>query len=279
MEKDFNEIKLRKISLELRKLILSLTFNAGSGHPGPSFSIVDILTYLYFFEMDINPKDPDYFKRDRFILSKGHAAPALYSALYKLGFFPEEEMKMFRKVGGCLGGHPCIKTPGVDMSSGSLGTGLSVACGLAYGLKKLNIPSYVYGILGDGEMDEGQIWEAALFASHNKLDNLIFYVDRNRYQFEGSTETVLGLEPIKLKWEAFGWEVREVNGHDYLSLFSSMTEIKRLAKRPKIIIAETIKGKGVSFMENNQDFHARAPNKAEFILATQELDEQIAKYE
>ncbi len=254
----------------LRRHIIHMTMHAGSGHPGPSLSIADMVTVLYFHEMRHDPALPNALCRDRFLLSKGHAAPALYAALVEGGYFSPDELLHLRQVDGLLQGHPCVKTPGVDATSGSLGLGLSVACGMAMGAKLKGSGARVYAIIGDGESDEGQIWEAAMFASHNSLDNLIVFTDRNRYQYDGPTSEVLQLEPLAAKWRDFGWAVWEIDGHDLRQILLALEEARACVGQPGMIIAHTVKGKGISFMEGNQAFHARAPTREE---AQQALDE------
>ncbi len=254
-----------------RRRIIQMTAGAGSGHPGPSLSIVELLTALYLRIMRYDPRKPDLPERDRFVLSKGHAAPALYAVLAEAGFFPVEHLRSFRRVGGLLQGHPSNRTPGVDTTSGSLGLGLSAACGMALGAKMSRSPARVYAIIGDGETNEGQIWEAAMFAAHRCLDNLIVFTDRNRYQYEGPTEMVLQLEPLAEKWKAFGWAVWTIDGHDFLEILATLEEAWSIGNQPKMIIAQTVKGKGISFMEGNQAFHGRAPNAEEAERALAEM--------
>lgn len=268
-------------SNRLRELALSIIYQAQSGHPGSSFSISEILTVLFYQVMRHDPKNPSWVDRDRFILSKGHAAPMLYSILSDLGYFPEVELATFRQVGSLLQGHPCrTRTPGVE-TSGSLGQGLSVGCGLAYAAKLLDNRDYkVYVLMGDGEIGEGQIWEAALFAQHYKLDNLIAIIDRNSLQYTGDTEHVMALEPLALKWQAFGWKVDEVmNGHDTSLLMESFEQLADQVGKPKLVIAHTIKGKGVSFMEGDNAWHGTAPNEKQYLAAKQELEEQTRQLE
>jgi transketolase len=262
---------LEKIARELRRAVIKMTQYAGSGHPGPSLSALDIITALYFHEMRYDAAQPDMLERDRFVLSKGHAAPALYAALIKAGFVPRTEMMRLRTVGGLLQGQPCAKTPGVDCSSGSLGLGLSVACGMALGAKMRGSDAGVYALIGDGETDEGQVWEAALFAAHQCLDNLVVFTDRNNYQYDGPTCEVLGLEPLVDKWRAFGWSVWEIDGHDFRQILATLDEARAVKDQPKMIVAHTIKGKGISFMEGNQAFHAKAPTREQALRALEEL--------
>jgi transketolase len=251
-----------------------MTMHAGSGHPGPSLSIADIVTALYFHEMRYDSTRPDLPERDRFVLSKGHAAPALYAALVEAGFVSRDELLQLRRIDGMLQGHPCITTPGVDATSGSLGLGLSVACGMALGAKMRDLDGRVYVAIGDGETDEGQIWEAALFAAHNSLDNLTAITDRNRYQYDGPTQEVLKLEPLGAKWRDFGWAVWEIEGHDFRQILQALREARDLKGQPQMILAHTIKGKGVSFMEGNQAFHAKAPTREQAERALAELSQR-----
>ncbi len=271
---DENLIKeIKRKALEIRKWVIESVYRAGSGHPGGSLSIADVLACLYFHEMRHNPKDPKWPDRDRLVLSKGHAAPALYAALALAGYFPIEELKNLRKIGHFLQGHPCMKkVPGVDMSTGSLGHGLSVAVGMALA-GKLDEKDYrVFAILGDGEVQEGEIWEAANTASHYKLDNLIAILDRNKLQIDGPTEEVMHLEPLPWRWQAFGWDVVEIDGHNVEEILDTFHEIK-LNEKPTIIIAHTIKGKGVSFMEGTLSFHGKPPSEEQYIRAMSELEQ------
>jgi len=264
---------LQRKALLIRKYVVDSVYMAGSGHPGGSLSIADILSCLYFHEMRHDPKNPKWPDRDRLVLSKGHAAPALYAALAMSGYFPVEELKNLRKTGHFLQGHPCMKkVPGVDMSTGSLGQGLSAAIGMAIA-GKLDKKDYrVFVIMGDGEMDEGQVWEAAASASHHSLDNLIAILDRNGLQIDGHTEEILNIEPIQWRWRAFGWDVIEVDGHNIEEILDAIHEADRNAK-PTLIIAYTIKGKGVSFMEGSLSFHGKPPSKEQYIKAMSELNQ------
>ncbi|MBN2251898.1 MAG: transketolase [Candidatus Altiarchaeota archaeon] len=257
---------------DIRQHVVTMIEKAGSGHPGGSLSCVDIITTLYFYKMRHKPEDPGWVDRDRFVLCKGHAAPTLYAALAEAGYFPREELKNLRKFKSMLQGHPDRrKTPGVEFSSGSLGQGLSVACGMAMA-GKLDKKDYrVYALLGDGECDEGQVWEAAMLASQYKIDNLIAIVDRNGLQIDGPTERVMSLEPFSRKWEAFGWHVLEIDGHNIEDIIHALDEAGKVKRRPVVIIAHLIKGKGVSFMEWMQDFHGKAPTKEELGCAITEL--------
>ncbi len=263
---------------KVRKGIIEGVFNAKSGHPGGSLSIADTITYLYFNLMNVDPKNPDWEKRDRFVLSKGHTVPALYSALALKGFFPTEELKTLRHIGSHLQGHPSITTVGIDMSSGSLGQGISAACGMALAgkIKKENFK--VYTILGDGEIQEGQVWEACMFASHNNLDNLIAIVDNNGLQIDGNIEDVCSPYPIKEKFEAFNWKVIEMNAHCFDDMERAFNEALN-SDRPVAIIQKSVKGKGVSFMENQVSWHGVAPNAEQYQQAMQELDAQLKELE
>jgi len=262
---------LQRKALLIRKYVVDSVYRAGSGHPGGSLSIADILSCLYFHEMRHDPKNPKWPDRDRLVLSKGHACPALYAALAMSGYFPVEELKNLRKTGHFLQGHPCMKkVPGVDMSTGSLGQGLSAAIGMAIAGKLDDKDYRVFAILGDGEMDEGQIWEAAASAAHHSLDNLIAILDRNGLQIDGQTEEILNLEPIQWRWRAFGWDVIEIDGHNIEEILDAIHEADKNEK-PTLIIAYTIKGKGVSFMEGSLSFHGKPPSKGQYIKAMSEL--------
>ena len=265
--------ELQRKALLIRKYVIDSVYRAGSGHPGGSLSIADILSCLYFHEMRHDPKNPKWADRDRLVLSKGHAAPALYAALAMSGYFPVEELKNLRKTGHFLQGHPCmLKVPGVDMSTGSLGQGLSVGIGMAIA-GKLDEKDYrVFVILGDGEMDEGQVWEAAASASHHSLDNLIAILDRNGLQIDGHTEEILNLEPMQWRWRAFGWDVIEIDGHNIEEILDALHEADKNDK-PTLIIAYTIKGKGVSFMEGSLSFHGKPPSDEQYLKAMSELNQ------
>ncbi len=257
----------------LRRHIISMIGKAGSGHPGGSLSSVEIATALYLKILRHKPKDPKWPDRDRFILSKGHAAPLLYATLAECGYFPVEELATLRQLNSRLQGHTDRKvTPGVEMSAGSLGQGLSFAVGVALA-GRLNSQNYrVYVLLGDGECDEGQVWEAAMAASHYKLDNLVAIVDNNGLQIDGWNCDVMNLAPFDKKWQDFGWNVTDVDGHDLTQLINAFNQAKSVKEQPTVIIAHTIKGKGVSFMENNPDFHGKAPNDDEVRIALKELE-------
>ncbi|MBA7642571.1 Apulose-4-phosphate transketolase subunit A [subsurface metagenome] len=257
----------------LRRHIITMTGRAGSGHPGGSLSAVEIITVLYFKLLRHKPSDPQWADRDRFILSKGHAAPLLYAALAECGYFPVDELTTLRRLDSRLQGHTDrTATPGVEMSAGALGQGLSFAIGVALA-GRLNSQDYsVYVLLGDGECDEGQVWEGAMAAAHFKVDNLVAIIDNNGQQIDGWNRDVMNLDPFSEKWRAFGWHVIEVDGHDLSQLIDAFDQAKLVKGQPTVIIALTIKGKGVSFMENNPDFHGKAPNAAEMKIALKELE-------
>ncbi|KAF0195342.1 MAG: transketolase [Bacillota bacterium] len=257
-----NTVLLRNKAQEMRRLIMEGIAEAGSGHPGGSLSLVEIMSYLYFYQAQLHETDPLWPERDRIILSKGHAAPALYAALAAKGYMPHEEMLTLRKLGSRLQGHPDMrKLPGVEMSTGSLGQGLSVANGLALGLRLQNKANKVYVVLGDGELQEGQVWEAAMTAAHHRLTNLMAVVDYNGLQIDGFTGEVKRLEPLAEKWQAFGWQTVTVDGHSFADLYRGFN-VER-DDRPLVVIAKTIKGKGVQYMENVADWHGKAPSKAQ----------------
>jgi transketolase len=264
---------MKKIAKKLRRDIVTMIGTAGSGHPGGSLSAVEILTALYFKVLRHSPSDPLWADRDRFILSKGHAAPVLYAALSASGYLPEEELCTLRKIDSRLQGHPdCGVTPGVEMSAGALGQGLSFGIGTALA-GRLNGQNYrTFVLMGDGECDEGQVWEAAMAASHFKLDRLTAIVDNNGIQLDGWNRDIMNLEPLPQKWQSFGWRVVEVDGHDIAQLIQAFQATAQTVGQPSVIIAHTIKGKGVSFMENNPDFHGKAPNAEEFKKALKELE-------
>lgn len=266
--------KLCKIATSVRIGIIEGTYNAKSGHPGGSLSIADVLTYLYFVKMNIDPKNPDMPNRDRLVLSKGHAAPALYSVLANRGYFNVEDLKTLRKTGSYLQGHPCIKIPGVDMSSGSLGQGISVAVGMALSSKHFGSNYKVYTICGDGEIEEGQVWEAAMFAGNKNLSNLVAFIDLNGLQIDGTVEEVNSPNPVDLKFKAFNWHVITVNGHDFEQIESALNEAETVNK-PVAIIMNTVKGKGVSYMENQVSWHGSAPNYEQYQQAMEELKSQL----
>ena len=263
---------LNEITNVIRKDIVSMICKSKSGHPGGSLSAVEILTALYFDQMNIDPTNPKMEDRDRFVLSKGHAAPALYATLAERGYFEKEELNHLRKLGSMLQGHPDMKKiPGVEMSTGSLGQGFSVACGMAMAAKLDNAPWNVYALLGDGEVQEGIIWEAAMSAAHYKLDNMIAFLDYNGLQIDGEVESVMSINPIEDKFKTFGWNVITIDGHDFDQIFASLDMAKDTVGKPTMIIAKTIKGKGVSFMENQASWHGSAPSEEQLEQALSEL--------
>ncbi|MBQ7333170.1 MAG: transketolase [Clostridia bacterium] len=267
------ELKLKRLANSVRRGIIEGVYSAGCGHPGGSLSIADIITYLYFEEMNIDPKNPKYEKRDRFVLSKGHTAPALYSVLAERGYFPKEELKTLRKVDSRLQGHPDMKgIPGVDMTTGSLGLGISAACGMALSAKVSGDTYRVYSILGDGETEEGQVWEAAMFAAHYKLDNLVAVVDWNGLQIDGAIKEVMNPTPYDEKFSAFGWHVIMINAHDFGEIEAAFNEAKTIKGKPTVIIAKSVKGKGVSYMENACEWHGQAPKEDLYKVAVSELE-------
>lgn len=268
-----NKLELQKTANEIRKGIVTAVYSAKSGHPGGSLSAADIFTYLYFEEMNIDPDNPKMEDRDRFVLSKGHVAPGLYSTLAHRGFFPVEDLKTLRHTGSYLQGHPDMKhIPGVDMSSGSLGQGLSAAVGMALSAKMDSGDYRVYSLCGDGEIQEGQIWEAAMFAGHRKLDNLVVIVDNNGLQIDGAVDDVCSPYPIDKKFEAFNFHVINVDAHDFDAIEAAFQEARRTKGQPSAIIAKSIKGKGVSFMENQASWHGAAPNDEQFKTAMEDLE-------
>ncbi len=264
--------QLQEIARQVRLDILEMLFKSGSGHTGGSLSATDILVALFFAQMRFNPRDPCWPGRDRFVLSKGHAAPALYAVLSRLGYFPRKELLTLRQFGSSLQGHPDSScTPGVEVSTGSLGQGLSIANGMALAARLNGSGARVYALLGDGEVQEGQIWEAAMSAAHYKLDNLVAVLDRNRLQIDGRTADVMGLEPLAQKWEAFGWHTQEVDGHSFPELLAALKATDGVAGRPHMIVAHTVKGKGVSIFENQAKYHGVTPTKEEYEQALKEL--------
>ncbi|MCQ2487667.1 MAG: transketolase [Clostridia bacterium] len=268
--------KLQKDAVKVRMSVIEGTFNAKSGHPGGSLSVSDLMTYLYMHKMNVDPQNPQWEDRDRFVLSKGHTAPALYGALALRGFFPEDEIKTLRKPGSRLQGHPSMHmTPGVDMSTGSLGQGISVAVGMALGAKINNKSYRVYTILGDGEIEEGQVWEAAMFAGAKKLDNLVVVVDNNNLQIDGTIEEVNSPYPIDEKFKAFGFNVINIDGHDFDQIDDAFEKAENFKGAPTAIIAKTVKGKGVSFMENQVGWHGKAPDLDQYNQAMAELKEAL----
>lgn len=278
-----NNLELKKIANNVRKGIVTSVHSAKAGHPGGSLSAADIFTYLYFEEMNIDPKNPKMENRDRFVLSKGHTAPGLYSALANRGYFPVEELTTLRKLGSRLQGHPCMQdTPGVDMSSGSLGQGISAAAGMALSAKLDNRDFRVYTLLGDGEIQEGQVWEASMFAGFRKLDNLVVIVDNNGLQIDGPVDQVCSPYPIDKKFEAFNFHVINIDAHDFDQIRAAFKEARETKGMPTAIIAHSVKGKGVSFMENNVSWHGTAPNDEQYAIAMADLekiDEELAKEE
>lgn len=268
--------KLQQDATRVRMSVIEGTFNAKSGHPGGSLSVSDLMTYLYMYKLNVDPQNPQWEDRDRFVLSKGHTAPALYGALALRGFFDEEEIKTLRKPGSRLQGHPSMHmTPGVDMSTGSLGQGISVAVGMALGAKIKNKSYRVYTILGDGEIEEGQVWEAAMFAGAKKLDNLVVVVDNNNLQIDGTIEEVNSPYPIDEKFKAFGFNVINIDGHDFDQIDDAFTQAENFKGAPTAIIAKTVKGKGVSFMENQVGWHGKAPDADQYAQAMAELKEAL----
>ncbi len=268
--KQLNELK--SIARLLRIDVLKMLNEAGSGHTGGSLSAVEIITALYFYKMRHNPKDPKWPDRDRFVLSKGHGAPALYAALARCGYFDFSELMTLRKMGSILQGHPDMNfTPGIDISTGSLGQGLSMANGMALALRLDRRPSRVYVLLGDGEIQEGQVWEAAMAAVHYRLDNLCAIIDYNRLQIDGRVEEVMNIEPIADKWTSFGWEVFLVDGHDFEKIITAFDKAEKVKEKPSLLIARTIKGKGVSFFEDKVEYHGVAPTNDELERALEEL--------
>ena len=273
-------LQLKMTATRVRMGVIEATHAAKSGHPGGSLSAVDALTYLYFKEMQIDPENPQDPERDRFVLSKGHAAPGLYATLAERGFFPVEDLATLRRDGSYLEGHPNMnKVPGVDMSTGSLGQGVSAACGMALAARQEAKDINVYTILGDGEIEEGECWEAFMFASHYKLDNLCIMIDVNGLQIDGKTSDVMPSEPLDKKLEAFNWHVIKVDGHDYDALEKAYHEAATVKGQPTVVLAKTIKGKGVSFMENNAGWHGKAPNDEQMEQARAELEAKIRELE
>ena len=267
-----NKLELQKTANEVRKGIITAVHGAKAGHPGGSLSAADLFTYLYFEEMNVDPKDPKKADRDRFVLSKGHTAPGLYSTLANRGYFPVEDLPTLRHLGSYLQGHPCMQeTPGVDMSSGSLGQGISAAVGMALAAKMDNKDYSVYTLLGDGEIQEGQVWEASMFAGHRKLDNLVVIVDNNGLQIDGKIDDVCSPYPIDKKFEAFNFHVINIDGNDFDQIDAAFKEARATKGMPTAIICKTVKGKGVSFMENNAGWHGKAPNDEEYAVAMADL--------
>ncbi len=269
--------ELARVANDVRKLIIEGVYNAACGHPGGSLSIADIITYLYFEEMNVDPKNPKMEARDRFVLSKGHTAPALYAVLAKRGYIPEDDIKTLRKTESYLQGHPDMKgIPGVDMSTGSLGLGISAACGMALSAKAFGNGYRVYSILGDGESEEGQVWEAAMFAAHYKLDNLCAVLDWNGLQIDGPVAEVMNPTPHDEKFKAFGWHVISIDAHNFDQIEAAFKEAKEVKGKPTVIIAKSVKGKGVSYMENACEWHGQAPKEDLYRVAVADL-EKIAE--
>ena len=273
-------LQLKLTATRVRMGVIEATHGAGCGHPGGSLSAADVLTYLYFREMRIDPEQPQDPNRDRFVLSKGHCAPGLYATLAERGFFPVADLPTLRHSNSYLQGHPNMNTvPGVDMSTGSLGQGVSAACGMALGAKKLGSDINVYTLLGDGEIEEGECWEAFMFANHYKLDNLCIMIDVNGLQIDGPTREVMPTEPLDEKLEAFGWKVLKVDGHSFPALQEAFANAKTVKAQPTVILAKTVKGKGVSFMENNAGWHGKAPNDEQMEQARAELTARMKELE
>jgi len=265
-------LKLKQKAKELRKEIIEIIYNAQSGHPGGSLSEIDFLAALYYHKMKINPKKPDWSERDKFVLSKGHASPGLYAVLADKGYFPKSELKNFRKIGSMLQGHPELNTPGIEFAGGSLGQGISFSIGLALAGKIDRKSSKVYVMIGDGETQEGVVWEASMAAGFYKLDNLVAILDKNQVQETGMTKDVMDIDPVADKWKAFNWHVIDINGHDMEQILNALDEADRIKGKPVMIISRTIKGKGVSFMELNHKFHGKAPNEEEYRKAIGEIE-------
>ncbi|MGN1131437.1 MAG: transketolase [Ruminococcus sp.] len=278
---EISEIKQLQINATKARMGAIIgTYNAKSGHPGGSLSAADVFTYLYFKEMNVDPENPDWADRDRFVLSKGHCAPSLYAILALKGYFDWDELKSLRHVGAMLQGHPDMKgTPGIDMSTGSLGQGVSTACGMAKAAKMDNKDYRVYTVLGDGECEEGQVWEAAMFASHNNLDNLVVIVDQNGLQIDGTVAEVGGIEPLDDKFRSFGFNVLKVDGHSFEELDKAFANARKTKGMPTAILMQTVKGKGVSFMENQVGWHGKATNDEEYKIAMAELEAKLAELE
>lgn len=277
---DAKKKELKIMACKVRMGIIEGVFNAKSGHPGGSLSIADIMTYLYFAEMNVDPENPKDENRDRLVLSKGHTAPALYAAMANKGYFPVEELKTLRKSDSRLQGHPSMKyLPGIDMCTGSLGQGISAAVGMALGAKLQNKDFRVYTPLGDGEIEEGQVWEAAMFAGNHGLDNLVAIVDNNNLQIDGTCEEVNAPYPIKEKFEAFNWNVIEINGHCFRQIEEAFNAARACKGKPTCIVAKTVKGKGVSYMEDVCSWHGSAPNKEQYDIAMTELSDALRELE
>ena len=272
--------RLQILACKVRMGAIEGVYHAKSGHPGGSLSAADLFAYLYFKELNVNPAAPKDENRDRFVLSKGHCAPGLYAALALKGYFPLDELKKLRHIGAMLQGHPDMKgTPGIDMSTGSLGQGVSAACGMAIAAKLDKKDYRVYSMLGDGEIEEGQVWEAAMFAAHHKLDNLCLIVDNNGLQIDGPVSEVGGPEPIDEKFRSFGFDVQIINGHDFDEIEAAFNHAKTVKGKPSVIIAKTVKGKDVSFMENKVNWHGAAPNAEQYAVAMQDLNKVLSGLE
>lgn len=270
-------LELQKKAIQIRKDILKMLTEAGSGHTGGSLSLVEILLVLYYYKLKHDPKNPDWKERDRLLLSKGHGAPALYALLADRGYFPKEKLTKLRKLGSQLQGHPQIGLPGIEISSGSLGQGLSIANGIALAARLDKLGFKVYCIMGDGETNEGQVWEAAMTAAHYKLDNVCAIIDFNKLQIDGFCCDIKDMGPYTHKWKDFGWNPIEVDGHDIAKLMDALDEADKVKERPTVVIAHTIKGKGVSFVENKVEWHGIAPKREEYERAIAELDEALKK--
>lgn len=264
--------ELRQVANDLRSLVVQMVYRAGSGHLGGSLSAADLVTALYFAALRVDPARPDWTDRDRFVLSKGHACPIVYAALARRGFFPEDELWTLRQLGSRLQGHPDkLKTPGIDATTGSLGQGLSVACGMALAAKLNGQSHRVYAMIGCGESQEGQVWEAAMAAAHYKLDNVTVIQDYNGFQIDGANEEIITIAPLADKWRAFGWHVLEIDGHEMSEILEALSAAQETKGKPSVIIARTVKGKGISFMENTSKWHSGAPSKAQFEQCLAEL--------
>ncbi len=267
--------RLRQIAKEIRKDVITMIYRAGSGHVGGSLSAVEILTTLYFHKMVHDPSNPNWSERDKFVLSKGHAAPLLYAVLARCGYFPKDELFTLRMLNSRLQGHPCMGSPpGVEVPAGSLGQGLSIAAGIALAAKLDRMRTRVYVLLGDGEMQEGQVWEAANAIAHHRIDNLCAIVDKNRYQLDGRVEEIMNIDPLEEKFRSFRWNVFTIDGHNFKEIIHSLNEAERIQGIPTAIIANTIKGKGAKIFENNNRFHGTAPTEEEYLQAMRELEEE-----
>lgn len=265
-------LKLKQKAKELRKEIIEITYNAQSGHPGGSLSEIDFLVALYYHKLKINPKKLDWSERDKFVLSKGHASPGLYAVLADRGYFPKSELRNFRKIGSMLQGHPELTTPGIEFAGGSLGQGISFSIGLALAGKIDRKSSKIYVMIGDGEAQEGVVWEASMAAGFYKLENLVAILDKNQVQETGMTKEVMDIDPVADKWKAFNWHVIDINGHDMGQIVNALNEADKVKGKPVMIISRTIKGRGVSFMELNHKFHGKAPNEEEYKKAISEIE-------